>query len=273
MASGRIILPIAEPVLTSQGLPDTGATMTVTIAGGDTLASLFADAALSTPIANPQVSNSAGRFYVQSTEWWADSSQAYDIALSLTDGEDLTFSDIYLLGEATNTSGFAPILSPVFQGNPQAPTPSLSDNSNSLATTAYVMGQGYAPLNSPALTGTPTAPTATAGTDTTQIATTAFVLAALGVTLPTGTSSGYWKIAGVILQWTPFSLGAPTSSSQAVTWPMPFPTGIVGTPWIAVANAAAEMIGVNGANLTGCTVQKGNGDSYARTGTVWALGY
>ena len=79
---------------------------------------------------------------------------------------------------------------------PTAPTPSTSDNSTTLATTAYVKSNlssylttssaastyatqsslsAYAPLASPALTGTPTAPTATTGTNTTQIATTAFV--------------------------------------------------------------------------------------------------
>jgi hypothetical protein len=56
-----------------------------------------------------------------------------------------------------------------------ATTPTTSDNSNNVATTAFVKGQGYASLASPALTGTPTAPTASFGTNNTQIATTAMV--------------------------------------------------------------------------------------------------
>jgi hypothetical protein len=94
--------------------------------------------------------------------------------------------------------------SPVFTGDPTAPTPSPGDNDNSLATTAFVTsavvaggafvdapsdGSLYgrrnagwtkaAPLNSPALTGDPTAPTPTAGDNDTSIATTAFVAAAI----------------------------------------------------------------------------------------------
>ena len=117
----------------------------------------------------------------------------------------------------------APLASPTFTGTPVAPTPSPSDNSTKLATTAYVdnsasaLSSDYnskftnevtarnsaiataisplAPLANPALTGTPTAPTATAGTNTTQIATTAFVTqavssSAMKYTVSTGTPSG-----------------------------------------------------------------------------------
>jgi hypothetical protein len=37
------------------------------------------------------------------------------------------------------TTGFAPIASPVFSGNPQAPTPGLNDRANSIATTGWVI--------------------------------------------------------------------------------------------------------------------------------------
>jgi hypothetical protein len=76
--------------------------------------------------------------------------------------------------------------SPVFSGVPQTPTPDPSDNSLTIANTAYVTtacaavvaGGGSAPLASPAFTGVPTAPTAAPGTNTTQLATTAHVKAA-----------------------------------------------------------------------------------------------
>jgi hypothetical protein len=40
--------------------------------------------------------------------------------------------------------GAAPNASPVFTGDPRAPTPATADNDTSLATTAYVQAQGYA---------------------------------------------------------------------------------------------------------------------------------
>lgn len=177
MSSGRLILPIAEPILTATGEPDGGATLTVYNTGTTTLAAIFADAGLTTAVQNPQTANQAGRFYEQTTVLWADASIAYDALITLTDGSSLTFSDIYVLGLTPDTSTFAPIASPNFTGTPTAPTPSLADSSGKIATTAYVQGQGYAGFNSPAFTGTPTAPTAAAGTNTTQIATTAFVQA------------------------------------------------------------------------------------------------
>lgn len=75
----------------------------------------------------------------------------------------------------------APLLSPTFTGLPRAPTPSPSDNSTLLATTAFVAAglALRAPLESPNLTGIPTAPTAPAGNASTRIANTAFVQAAI----------------------------------------------------------------------------------------------
>jgi hypothetical protein len=71
----------------------------------------------------------------------------------------------------------APLASPVFTGDPTAPTPATADNDTSIATTAYVKNNlsSYAPLASPALTGNPSATTQSANTNNTTIATTAFV--------------------------------------------------------------------------------------------------
>ena len=114
------------------------------------------------------------------------------------------------LGNVTGsipTSIYAPIASPAFTGTPTAPTPASSDDSNTIATTAYVQSvlagsglvvsvfgrtgaveaasgdytvaqiTGAAPLASPALTGTPTAPTPATADSSTLLATTAFVKA------------------------------------------------------------------------------------------------
>lgn len=110
----------------------------------------------------------------------------------------------------------APLASPTFTGTPQAPTPTVNDDTNNIATTAYVINQGSsstplmdstvgaagsslswaradhvhpvdtsrAPLSSPILTGTPQAPTAAADTNTTQIASTAFVLGQADASAP-----------------------------------------------------------------------------------------
>jgi len=152
-------------------VPISGATLTVYRAGTLTLASLFADAALGTGIANPQTSDSAGRFYSQSTVVWASDAYAYDLLVDFGSYTE-TYEDIYVLGAATNITGLAPLNSPAFTGVPTAPTPATNDNSQKLATTGYVQAQGYAVLASPAFTGTPTAPTAAANTNTTQLATT-----------------------------------------------------------------------------------------------------
>ena len=116
------------------------------------------------------------------------------------------FGDIILnLGDITTALGFtpanstlvAPLASPALTGTPTSVTPSTSDSSTTISTTAYVKNNlvnyltstiaastyltlssaasTYAPISSASLTGIPTAPTATTGTSTTQIATTAFV--------------------------------------------------------------------------------------------------
>jgi len=113
------------------------------------------------------------------------------------DDEGLTPSKfrVFLESETQNiateswvTTSFAPKVSPVFTGDPRAPTPASGDNDTSIATTAFVKVQGYvtsaaltgyAPLASPVFTGNPTAPTPTFGDNDTSISTTAFVQAAL----------------------------------------------------------------------------------------------
>jgi hypothetical protein len=83
----------------------------------------------------------------------------------------------------------APLSSPVLTGTPTAPTPLLADNSQKLATTAYVQGQGYAPLASPNLTGVPTSTTPITSDNSTKIATTAWVNAQ-GYGVATGDVTG-----------------------------------------------------------------------------------
>jgi hypothetical protein len=114
----------------------------------------------------------------------------------------------------TDTSR-APVASPVFTGNPTAPTPAVDDSDTSIITSAWYTGQkgtanplingtaapgtsarwspidhihptdtSRAALASPTFTGTPAAPTAAVDTSTTQLATTAFVVGQASASLP-----------------------------------------------------------------------------------------
>jgi hypothetical protein len=157
--------------------------------------------------------------------------------------------------------GGALLASPVFTGNPQAPTAAPGTNNAQLATTAFVTaaiagggvlsfntrvgavvlttaditGAGGAPLSSPALTGVPTAPTATAGTSTTQIATTAFVEAGLAGSV----SSFNGRSGAVTLSANDISAagGAPLNSPPLYGTPTA-PTAAPGTNTTQLATTA-----------------------------------
>lgn len=188
-----------------------------------------------------------------------------------------------LLGDVTNAGG-APQISPVFTGNPTAPTPPPGDNTGNLATTAFVQHAiaasttgvasfngrtgtvtlttadvttaGGAPIASPALTGTPTAPTAGATTNTTQIATTAFVQAAL-LTAPGGVSSFNTRTGAIVLQASdvtgvggallasPAFSGTPTAPTAA---PSTSTTQLATTAFVtnAIAAIPADVTSFNG---------------------------
>jgi hypothetical protein len=105
----------------------------------------------------------------------------------------LTLAESQVTNLVSDLAAKAPSASPTLTGIPTAPTPTTSDNSTTLATTAFVKTvaaaaipesqitnlvsdlAAKAPLASPALTGTPTAPTPAAGDNSTNLATTAFL--------------------------------------------------------------------------------------------------
>jgi hypothetical protein len=62
---------------------------------------------------------------------------AADTWATVTVGTGLSFSG-GTLANTVSTAGLAPLASPVFTGDPQAPTPATSDNDQSVATTAFV---------------------------------------------------------------------------------------------------------------------------------------
>ena len=88
----------------------------------------------------------------------------------------------------------AEVDSPIFTGNPRAPTPTAGDNDTSIATTQFVQTAISGLLNNAVLTGNPTAPTPTAGDNDTSVATTAFVQTALAsVGAATGQVAGFLR--------------------------------------------------------------------------------
>lgn len=77
---------------------------------------------------------------------------------------------------------------------------------------------------------------------------------------------------GLILNWGTFSLAAAGSAGQTVTFSKPFTTAILfygATPDVA----ADQQIGTDTRTLVDMVVRKGQGDTYARAGTWFALGF
>jgi len=184
----------------------------------------------------------------------------------------------------TDTSR-APLASPVFTGDPQAPTPATADNDTSIATTAYVKASlladrpfsatspiidgtanpgvaanvsrgdhvhptdtSRAPLASPVFTGDPRAPTPATADNDTSIATTAYVKACLALApsgilasnvtpLMNGTAS-----AGAGVDGSRYDHVHPTDASRA---PVASPT-FTGT----VSGITAAMVGLSNVDNT-----------------------
>lgn len=91
MTGGRVILDMPNPALDGDGSPYSKANIYYYLDETTTLADIFTDATLVTPLANPLVSDGAGRF----VEVWADSS--VPLAAKWTDVNNamiFTFSNI-----------------------------------------------------------------------------------------------------------------------------------------------------------------------------------
>ena len=254
MAAGIIIVPYSTPSLLATGAISAASTMAIYNTGTLVLANVYADSGLVTPITNPLTANAAGRFTVQSTLIWASDAQAYDVVLTFSDGSNLTFDNIFVLEAMGSLSGYAPLNSPAFTGVPTAPTSATNDNSNKIATTAYVQNQNYAPLASPTFTGVPAAPTAAPGTNTTQLATTAFVQAAASAAISSGSGvGGYWRqFVDGIDEWG-FTGTIAATSTLTVTFPKAFPTScdsVVATSNTIGTNAGPSITAVTTTTFT-----------------------
>ena len=100
--AGRILLGISNPSLDADGVVAAGTTLTFYLVNTLTLASIYANSGLSTPLANPLTCDAAGRF----PQIWAEDDDIFDVKWSVPGASPITYEDI------TTTS---------FQGNDPIP--------------------------------------------------------------------------------------------------------------------------------------------------------
>lgn len=110
MPAGRLIWPLIEPVLDVNGRVVSGAVLSVFQNRTTTPVTLYADEAMTTPVANPQTglyaSNAAGRFFAQTHVFWAPSSVLYTLRVDRPDGSFDVVDDIPMQRPDLVTSTF-----------------------------------------------------------------------------------------------------------------------------------------------------------------------
>lgn len=106
MAAGRIYFPEYMPARDRNGRLVSGALATIYENGTTTLASIFANAAMTTPLANPVQANSSGQF----TAIWASSSSLYTVAITGPNGESIgnpsVFDDVSVSTSSSSETGY-----------------------------------------------------------------------------------------------------------------------------------------------------------------------
>ena len=156
-------------------------------------------------------------------------------------------------------AALAPLNSPTFTGTPAAPTPLTSDNSTTLATTAFV--KNFA------------APIAGNSSQTFNVAngTGGNQAVNAGQFLASAASPGYQKLpSGIIIQWGTNAVGA----SSFVTFPIPFPTACLCVT-VSEANATSATWGLGRPTVHGSQSPTTTGYSAwaeAWTGSGWTGG-
>ncbi|MCX7592727.1 MAG: phage tail protein [Fischerella sp.] len=150
----------------------------------------------------------------------------------------------------------ANLASPVFTGNPRAPTPNITDNSTSIATTAFVRSNidevnlvlaQKANLVSPAFTGFPVAPTPVPNDNSTRLATTEYVTTAINNIIPQVVIPG-----GVIVMWAGLATNVPAGWALC--------DGTNGTPDLRnkfIIGAGVDFGGESNTTVTGSPTKTG----------------
>lgn len=175
-----------------------------------------------------------------------------------------------LVNPSGGANNYAPVESPDLTGVATARTPAAGDNSNAIATTAFVdfaiasggsstagvssfnartgtvnltladiTGASGAPIDSPAFTGTPTAPTPAPGDSSTLLATTAFVTAEIA-TIPAGGVTSFNTRTGAVTLTTSdvTGVGGALVNSPVFTGLPAAPTAPFGTSTTQLATTA-----------------------------------
>ena len=209
-----------------------------------------------------------------------------DVAGSVTAFNGRTGDVCFSLQDLLDAGG-APIFSPVFGGEPRAPTPASWSNSSRLATTGFVhrgiveyiehllvdhpfvftfngrsgdvvlteqdiLGAGGGVVfDSIALTGIPTAPTAPPGTNTTQLATCAFVTAAVAAAIG-GLAAVYAPLASPNFSGLPTGPTADpgTSTGQLATTSFVMTAVADSVAGVATFNTRSGNVVLNSADIT-----------------------
>ena len=243
MAGGVLIPLYTTPVLDSSGNPNSGATLTVYNAGTTTPASLFIQSSLTTPLTNPLTSDAAGRFVQNGTLIWADSAQNYDLSLGLTDGTSITFNNMPVITNAQSAGDYLSNPSPALEGVPTAPTPAITDDSNTIPTTQFVVQ-----LVNSKIAAIPQYVPPTSISDK----------------YSPGTSGYYWHSSGWLEQWGIVN-GSYGQGPVAVSFPVAFDAPAENIVFTQYDSGAGVSSWINYTTLTptGCTayVKRGAGDN------------
>lgn len=111
--------------------------------------------------------------------------------------------------------------------------------------------------------------------NSTRVATTAYTIAKINSILTASTTDNGWqKINGIIYQWGTWSINSSSGGANTkVTFPIAFPNKcLICIP--TVYNSASEHIGYGNISNTGCTIHKGLGDTFAaRSGRYLVIGF
>jgi hypothetical protein len=248
------ILPLPRAVaISSSGVPYPGAKLYTYTTGTTTPLAVYSDYALTTPLSNPVIADSAGMF----AALFASESVRYRFVLKTSADVTIYTQDDVQVGTNTATSAS----SVPWSGITSKPT-TLSGYGISDAITGAAVASTYAPLASPTFTGVPAVPTASTGTNTTQVASTAFVKAVVNSTSSLGVS-GYSSLpSGLVIQWGFIST---TGSATAVTqsFPVSFSTACV--------NVTLTPYGTNAAGITGATANGYAVTTYDVSSFQWVL--
>ena len=270
---GQLILPMTLPVIDNSGLLVVGATLSVFISGSGFIANLFGDQGLTTPITNPQTSDSAGRFFSQ-----------FDHHLGRPLARLQLLSGLSRRPDLPSSSRSYPVSAPIEHDRVRADQ--LADlHRRSASADPGQQRQLQQDRHHRICEGAELRTAQLAGPYWNADRPDRIPRHEHHATRHHGVRDGgaghhranrhFQRALQLRRRHPPVDdvqrVGLP-SASVTVNWPTTFPTAVLGLPWLVLASGFGFMPGVTSANTTQCTITKGSGDPSAHTGTVWAFG-